>query len=167
MKQKSNLQKISFQIKNKSMKTQLFQEFDAVSSKQWKQQIQFELKGADYNDTLIWESLEGIKVKPFYHSDEEIINHPTNSNATEFKILQNIYVHDVQMSNKKAKESLQRGAESILFTIESDKIDIAKLMTNLPLENVVYYFNLPFISTEYVKLLNNFATTNSCNFIIQ
>jgi methylmalonyl-CoA mutase len=149
------------------MKTQLFKDFDPVSSKQWKQQIQFELKGADYNDTLIWESIEGIKVKPFYHSDEEIKNHPTNSNATEFKILQNIYVHDVQMSNKKAKESLQRGAESVRFTIESDKIDLSKLMNNLPVESVVYYFFLPFLSQEYVAILNNLAVKNGYNFIIQ
>jgi hypothetical protein len=27
--------------------------------------IQFELKGADYNETLIWNSPEDIKVKPF------------------------------------------------------------------------------------------------------
>lgn len=149
------------------MKTKLFQDFDPISSKQWKQQIQFELKGADYNETLIWESLEGIKVKPFYHSDDTISTLTSNSNTTAFSILQQIFVHDIQMSNKKAKESLQRGAESIHFTIESDKIDIAKLMSNLPLENVVYYFNLPFLSTEYVKSLNNFATTNSYNFIIQ
>jgi methylmalonyl-CoA mutase len=31
--------------------------------------IQFEL-GADYNETLIWNSPEDIKVKPFYHSDD-------------------------------------------------------------------------------------------------
>ena len=30
----------------------LFSDFEAVSSKQWKQQIQYELKGADYNETL-------------------------------------------------------------------------------------------------------------------
>ena len=167
MKQKNNLNAYVFKSKTKSMKTQLFQDFDAVSSKQWKQQIQFELKGADYNDTLIWESIEGIKVKPFYHSDEEIKNHPTNSNATEFKILQNIYVHDVQMSNKKAKESLQRGAESVRFTIESDKIDLSKLMNNLPVESVVYYFFLPFLSQEYVAILNNLAVKNGYNFIIQ
>ena len=149
------------------MKTKLFQDFNAVSSKQWKQQIQFELKGADYNDTLIWESLEGIKVKPFYHSDDNISNLTSNTNTTTFTILQQIFVHDIQMSNKKAKESLQRGVESIHFTIESDKIDIAKLMNNLPLGNVVYYFNLPFLSPEYVKFLNDFATTNSYNFIIQ
>ena len=147
--------------------TNLFSDFEPVSSKQWKQQIQFELKGADYNETLIWESPEGIKVKPFYHSDEEITTYTSNTKATEFTILQNIFVHDIQMSNRKAKDSLSRGAESIRFTIESDKIEIGKLMENLPLENVTYYFNLPFLSTEYVKLLNDFASTNKANFIIQ
>ena len=42
----------------------LFNEFPEVSAKQWKQKIQVDLKGADYNDTLVWESPEGIKVKP-------------------------------------------------------------------------------------------------------
>lgn len=149
------------------MKTKLFQDFEPVSTKQWKQKIQFELKGADYNETLIWESLEGIKVKPFYHSDDIVSTLTSNTNTTAFSILQQIFVHDIQMSNKKAKESLSRGAESILFTIESDKIDITKLMTNLPLGNIIYYFNLPFLSTEYVKILNDFAAANSYNFIIQ
>ncbi|NHM02873.1 methylmalonyl-CoA mutase subunit beta [Flavobacterium difficile] len=149
------------------MKTNLFTDFETVSSKQWKQQIQFELKGADYNETLVWESPEGIKVKPFYHSDEEITTYTSNTKATEFTILQNIFVHDIQMSNRKAKDSLSRGAESIRFTIESDKIEVAKLMENLPLENVTYYFNLPFLSVEYVKLLNDFASTNKATFIIQ
>jgi methylmalonyl-CoA mutase len=147
--------------------TNLFQDFEAVSSKQWKQQIQFELKGADYNETLIWESPEGIKVKPFYHSDDEITTFSSNTKATEFTILQNIFVHDIQMSNRKAKDSLNRGAESIRFSIESDKIEIIKLMENLPLENVVYYFHLPFLSIDFVKSLNNFASSNNANFIIQ
>ena len=56
------------------MKLNLFSDFEAVSSKQWKQQIQYELKGADYNETLVWESPEGIKVKPFYHNDETEIS---------------------------------------------------------------------------------------------
>ena len=33
------------------MSNDLFKEFEPVSSKQWKQQIQFDLKGADYNET--------------------------------------------------------------------------------------------------------------------
>ena len=57
------------------MADNLFDTFEPVSSKQWKQQIQYELKGADYNDTLVWESLEGIKVRPFYHNDETEIKY--------------------------------------------------------------------------------------------
>ena len=45
----------------------LFSEFPEVSAKAWKQKIQYGLQGADYNETLVWESPEAIKVKPFYH----------------------------------------------------------------------------------------------------
>ena len=48
----------------------LFEDFDEVSAKQWKQKIQYDLKGADYNETLVWKSPEGINVKPFYHEDD-------------------------------------------------------------------------------------------------
>ena len=43
-----------------------FSEFDPFDDKLWKQQIQFDLKGKDYNKELIWESPEGIPVQPFY-----------------------------------------------------------------------------------------------------
>ncbi|MFY8069641.1 MAG: methylmalonyl-CoA mutase, partial [Flavobacterium sp.] len=116
----------------------LFSEFEAVSSKQWKQQIQYELKGVDYNETLVWESLEGIKVKPFYHIDESDINLNAIVTAKPFAIVQNIFVHDLKKSNARALETLQRGAESVRFTIENDTISIEELMQNLPIENVNY-----------------------------
>ena len=148
-------------------KNKLFQEFETISSKQWKQQIQFDLKGADYNEKLIWESPEGIKVKPFYHNDEDNISNDINTNASEFKILQNIFVFDVEKSNSKAIDSLERGAESIRFTIENETISIESLLKNLPLETVTYYFNLKFLSFDFVTKLSEYATSNKANFIIQ
>ncbi|MDX1720007.1 MAG: methylmalonyl-CoA mutase, partial [Salegentibacter mishustinae] len=50
------------------MKESLFQEFDEVSAKEWKQKIQFDLKGADYNEKLVYKSLDGINIKPFYNA---------------------------------------------------------------------------------------------------
>ena len=50
--------------------TKLFDDFDGISAQAWKQKIQMDLKGADYNNTLIWHSREGIDVKPFYHRDD-------------------------------------------------------------------------------------------------
>ena len=149
----------------------LFSDFDAVSSKQWKQQIQYELKGADYNETLVWESPEGIKVKPFYHNDDSEVSEEVNLNAITpskpFAIVQNIFVHDVKKSNARALETLQRGAESVRFTLENDAVSIDELMQNLPLENVNYYFNLPFLSVEFSNKINDFTTKSKANIFIQ
>ena len=149
------------------MKDIMFNEFKKISSKQWKQQIQFELKGADYNDKLVWESLEGIKVKPFYHKDEDTTINEVHTTITDFKILQNIFVFDVEKSNSKALDALNRGAESIRFTIENEKINSDELMKNLPLKNVSYYFNLKFLSIDFVTKLSEYASKNKANFIIQ
>lgn len=145
----------------------LFSDFEAVSSKQWKQQIQYELKGADYNETLVWESPEGIKVKPFYHNDETEVNLNAITPSKPFAIVQNIFVHDVKKSNARALETLQRGAESVRFTLENDAVSIEELMQNLPLENVNYYFHLPFLSVEFSNKINEFASKSKANIFIQ
>ena len=139
------------------MDTALFSEFESVSSKQWKQKIQFELKGADYNETLIWNSPENIKVKPFYHQDDLQTILPLNTKATEFKICQNIFVFDLEKSIERALESIARGAESIRFSIEDETIDVAKLLEKLPLESCTIYFNLDFISIDFVSKIESIA----------
>lgn len=135
----------------------LFDDFAPVSSKQWKQQIQFELKGADYNESLIWNSPEDIKVKPFYHKDEFSNSFHTNTKATNFKICQNIFVHDLEKSNFRAINCINRGAESIRFSIEDEKIEIAKLLQNIDLEKITIYFNFNFLSIELVKKIEVIA----------
>ena len=145
----------------------LFDDFNPVSSKQWKQQIQFELKGADYNEALIWNSPENIKVKPFYHNDECIENLNANTKATQFQICQNIFVHDLEKSNLRAIYSINRGAESIRFTIEDEKIELAKLLQNIDLEKTTIYFKLSFISKDFIKKIEALAkekkTKTYCN----
>jgi len=135
----------------------LFDDFNPVSSKQWKQKIQFELNGADYNEALIWNSPEDIQVKPFYHNDEFKGAANSNTKASEFKICQNIFVHDLEKSNGRALDSISRGAESIRFTIENESIDVTKLLQNIPLENVTIYFNLSFLSIDFVKKIEAIA----------
>jgi methylmalonyl-CoA mutase len=149
-----------------STKNTLFSEFESVSSKQWKQQIQYELKGADYNETLVWESPEGIKVKPFYHNDEDGKTFNNNTPLKPFAIVQNIFVHDVKLSNQRALDTLNRGAEVIRFILENESIAIEELMHNLPEENVTYYLNLPFLSEEYCVSIQEYALKNKFNFVI-
>ena len=136
----------------------LFTNFAPVSAKEWKQKIQFELKGADYNETLIWNSPEDIKVKPFYDKEDvkKVISVPTK--ASEFKICQNIFVHDINKSIERALDSLARGAESIRFTIEDETIAIEKLLEKLPLESTAIFFHLNFISIDFVQKIESIAT---------
>jgi methylmalonyl-CoA mutase len=134
----------------------LFNEFEPVSSKQWKQQIQFELKGADYNDTLVWKSPEDIQVRPFYHFDESTVTNVTTK-ASQFKIAQSIFVFDLDKSIANALESIQRGAESLVFTIENENTDVEKLLNNLPLESVNIHFHLQFLSIDFVTKIERIA----------
>jgi methylmalonyl-CoA mutase len=139
----------------------LFDDFNPVSSKQWKQKIQFELNGADYNETLIWNSPEDIQVKPFYHKDEFEGVSNIKTKASEFKICQNIFVHDLAKSNLRALDSINRGAESIRFTIEDESTDVAKLLEKLPLEKVTIYFKLGFLSIDFINKIDAFANAKN------
>ncbi len=49
----------------------LFDDFNPVSEKEWKQKIQVDLKGKDYNEVMITHTDEGIDIKPFYHQDSK------------------------------------------------------------------------------------------------
>ncbi len=137
------------------MKQKLFDDFEKVSAKAWKQKIQYELKGADYNQNLVWESPEGIKVKPFYHADD--LQNPiahTIEKQTPWKITQSIPVNDSSVANKNALNALKGGAESILFTLPSPAIDyktlLAEIATN---QKVSIYCEFKNVSTaDSIKL---------------
>jgi len=106
-----------------------FNEFEAVSSKQWKQKIQFDLKGADYNKTLLTLTDEGITINPFYHLDQTKyldVNLPTET----FKICQTIFVDDEIIANKLAKKALTNGATLLQFVADKP-FDIDLLLNRL------------------------------------
>jgi methylmalonyl-CoA mutase len=132
----------------------LFEGFDVVSAKAWKQKIQLDLKGSDYNETLIWNSPEGIDVKPFYHADDfEKLPETSTTKATSWKICQTIYVSDSEKSNKKALDVLSRGAESIKFIIPSKEVLIETLLKEIDLSSTALHFELQFLSEAYIKKL--------------
>ncbi|RIA09122.1 heterodimeric methylmalonyl-CoA mutase small subunit [Flavobacteriaceae bacterium MAR_2010_72] len=143
------------------MGTSLFDEFPEVSSKQWKQHIQFDLKGADYNDTLIWRTNEGIDVKPFYHADDfKTLPQVSNSKATQWHIGQSIFVADVEKSNIKALKLLNRGVESLIFIIPSKDNSIKVLLKDIDLDTTPVHLHLQFLDAEFVKQLANYSSSN-------
>lgn len=47
----------------------LFSDFETTSQQQWKEKIISDLKGKDYDSTLIWTDEDGIEHQPFYHQE--------------------------------------------------------------------------------------------------
>ena len=136
----------------------LFKEFDSVSAKQWKQKIQVDLKGADYNETLVWQSREGIHVKPFYHPDD--FEEPFKAipgQPTTWNIAQHIFIDDESVANKLALDSIKRGAEAIYFSAE-DEFEVEKLFTDFPFKETPIYFNFAFLSGSFIEKLNHFLS---------
>lgn len=147
-------------------KIPLFDEFSPVSAKEWKQKIQFDLKGADYNETLVWESPEGIKVKPFYHADDQVAALENLTSGSGWNIGQSIYAGNAPLANEKARKELQRGAESICFKIPSKEIKIATLLKGINLNTVSVYFQLEFLSEDYIKSILDFEVDSSENIFL-
>ncbi len=134
--------------------TGLFDGFPEVSAKQWKQKIQYDLKGADYNEALVWESLEGVRVKPFYNH-EDVEGLPTYSIGKDhpWNIAQTLYAGEAKKANVKAREILQKGVESLVFTIPNEETDFNVLLSEIDLANVPIHFHFGFLAVEPIKKL--------------
>lgn len=145
----------------------LFNEYKSVSAKAWKQKIQLDLKGDDYNEALIWNSPEGIDVKPFYHADEfKNLPETSTTKATSWKICQTIYVSNVEHANIKTIDVLNRGADSIKFIVPTKDISIDKLLKDIDLTSTQIHFELQFLSEEFIKKTINISSNSKIHLNI-
>lgn len=143
----------------------LFKDFKEVSSKEWKQRIQYELNGADYNKTLVWETEEGIHVKPFYHADVvEGQSQISCTQASQWEICQSIFVANVEKSNLKAIDAINRGAQSIKFILPSEEIQLKNLLVNINLIEVSIFIECLFLSVEFFKQIPEFSKKTQIYF---
>ena len=114
-----------------SKQEKLFEQFPPVSTKEWMDKIISDLKGADFNDKLVWKTNEGFDVKPFYRSEdfdqlpvtsvkpgEFPFIRGTRKNGNNWLIRQSIDVKDYSAANRKALEILMKGVNSIGFVIK-------------------------------------------------
>ena len=108
--------------------TKLFEEFPPVTTEQWEQVIQKDLKGADYAKRLLWQTEEGITVKPYYRT-ADIDGIPCLDTApgqfpflrgtrpdNDWKIREEIDETNPIDANALASKALAAGAEEVAFT---------------------------------------------------
>src|ERR1035437_8844914 len=111
-------------------KEKLFDQFPAVTTKEWMDKINSDLKGADFNEKLVWKTNEGFDVKPFYRM-EDIENlmyintlpgqfpyiRGTKIKNNNWLVRQNIEVNNYSEANRKALTILTKGINSLGFII--------------------------------------------------
>src|SRR5574344_2188745 len=52
------------------MAEKLFAEFPPVSTEEWEKVITTDLKGADYEKKLVWKTMDGFSVRPYYRAED-------------------------------------------------------------------------------------------------
>ena len=111
-------------------KEKLFSDFPPVSTQEWMDKITVDLKGADFEKKLVWKTNEGFKVKPFYRQEDleglktteglpgqfPYIRGNRKDDNTWF-IRQNIRVESAEEANAKALDILNKGVDSLGFSI--------------------------------------------------
>ena len=120
---------------NNNNKEKLFTEFKVPTTQEWLDKIEVDLKGADFQKRLVWRTPEGFNVQPFYRrEDEEKLDTP-NALPGEFPFVrgnkkddntwyvrQEIDAEDAKAANAKALDILNKGIDSLSFSIPRDKV---------------------------------------------
>ncbi len=122
-----------------------FSEFEPVSEKAWKQKIQTDLKGKDYNKTMLTSTDEGIDIKPFYHRDS----------LQDFKIPSPDKWFITKKSNvlnsEDFQKNLSKGIEAFWFSIDNSK----KISQDIISSDVPLIFNLKDFRIEDLSVKEN------------
>jgi methylmalonyl-CoA mutase len=102
----------------------LLQEFPPVSTQAWEDVIRNDLKGADYAKKLIWQTPEGLAVKPYYRAEDvaelELAGSTSCSSSSlrstgDWRIREEIQAVDPEEANHAAQSTVAAGAEEIAF----------------------------------------------------
>ena len=133
---------ILFQI---AKKMGLLDDFKEVSHQQWHDKIIADLKGVDYNETLVWKSIDGIIVQPFYNCEDLASNFSKNYNlsstSNNWIINTPITITSIEKANAKALYLLSKGANSIQFNGKiSSQTDFDNLLKGIDIEIITIHF---------------------------
>jgi len=148
----------------------LFNEFPPVSTEKWEEVINKDLKGADYEKKLVWKTIEGFKVKPYYRAEDLDNIEYLNSNPAQFPftrgehadnnvwdIRQDIKEKDPAKANAFALDAVKRGATALGFCAKNIQTEeqMATLLKDIYLTAVTIHFNC--CATKFIDTLRLFV----------
>lgn len=161
-------------------KEKLFDMFPPVSTQEWMDKINTDLKGADFQRKLVWRTNEGFNVQPFYRA-EDIKDLKTlgslpgqfpyvrgTRDNNDWLIRQDILGESVEEINNNARHAIDRGVDSIGVNVadDADKCTIAALLKDIDLHKVeVNFLNCPCSADKVAKAVVDYLIeVNACDY---
>lgn len=136
------------------MDTSLFSEFPKITKNDWVTQVTKDLKGKNFEETLVWQTLENFEVQPYY-SEEDLQNLPIaniqaaqkNKNSASWQNRAYIKYNTEKEVNVLIINYLQRGVSSVVIDFgntDVKTVDWVKLLNNVKLSDNPVFFKTPY-----------------------
>ncbi len=119
----------------------LFTDFPEISTSMWEEKIRADLKGADYQKKLVWNSDEGISIKPFYRQEDieeleylEGIGKLKNQTDTPngWIICQQLSPgKKLKKTNERIKAALKGGAQAVRIQLSEARLPDESMLEEL------------------------------------
>jgi methylmalonyl-CoA mutase len=163
-------------MKEVKSSVKLFSDFPETSKAQWKDVVIGDLKGADFDKKLVWKTLEGFDLQPYYTAEDLsdldylkkfegcTLNIQDGSQGPRYWVnREKIVVENALEANSLAIEALNSGADGLVFDLTGkENVDIKLLLNNiLPLHCSVSFI----ADRNAAKLIKGYFTYESENHI--
>ena len=158
----------------------LFSEFPPVSTEAWEAQINADLKGKDYDKTLVWRTNEGINVRPYYRDENlnglEFVGtlpgqfpyvRGNSKTGNNWLVRQDIEVVSFAEANQKALDILSKGVTSLGFVFKNCReisvVDLKQLLSGISPEKTEVNFVMTCKNKPLVTSLIAFLKDQKAN----
>jgi len=153
----------------------LFTDFPEITTSMWEEKIKADLKGADYQKQLVWNSDEGIPIKPFYRLEDlealdylegvrNLINHPCDAPKGWLICQQVSPGKKTRKANERIKAALKGGVQAIRIQLgESGPPDISmleELLEGISLQETELHFGGCLRADALYTALSKLASRN-------
>lgn len=151
----------------------MFENFNKSSKEEWVAVLAKELKGADFDSSLIKkDELEELTYPSFFHQDDfQLMNEIPGkfpykrgfySELNDWSIVSFIQVSDEKSANEKALSDLMKGNTALSFTfLSTTTIDFTVLLKGIECQYIKVYFELQ--SEDQFAALSSYFSENLCS----
>jgi methylmalonyl-CoA mutase len=159
-------------MESEKSREKLFKEFPPVATSEWEEKIREDLKGT-HPEKLVWQTPDGIPVRPFYRREDIRELNFINRNAGEYpyvrgyrtktndwEITQDIIVNSFHDANQQALSLLGKGVNTPRFILKSKLSELNQLdelLRDIDLQDVPVMFSLPDNEYSLLKLIAELA----------